>query len=457
MSTANTQNRVLLPLGCSHIFYAADEGAAKLESANRKLVTFGFHGDALVHLIGEFISQGAVGITVDPFSGFAGHLEQLPHPFRTRVSVVDQDKTTQGLATQIFAPIAEEFGFDPNWVEVIGDPIAGPQRRLLEIEDSVRKNQFAKLLYGYNFTYHFLLGIRHQLQIDIPIGDFRTVLGNLRSAVRGGEAAAHLAFLEGAISSYKDCSIGAIEVARSVATEAQKANFELYLADEEYKRYSELKYSLGIRERATSAVRRLWEQTQALLRRRVLKSVLNYGVRVASVSTGIPLPTVDMGDAPTRYSPPIVQLRSAISAARRRWLALAPGLAPMKFNYPSFQNLEYRLFSERKNGSIAVESGWFRSLYSSIDGPYETVEDPDVQAIFLRFFATNLNPAYTCPTHRDTISINDVQVSWSDVTIQFDVSGCCEESIKGALAQMCAYDSTKSYDYSFPMYSTATA
>src|SRR5262249_46661739 len=153
----------------------------------------------------------------------------------------------------------------------------------------------------------------------------------------------------------------------------------------------------------------------------------NYGVRVASVSSGLPLPTFDLLSASKGdpYAPPIVRLTNAISAARRQWFGANQTLTPMSFGYEGYDNIVSLFFVERGVGTFTIDTSWFLGMFEFGEGNVPNALEPLTQETLMRYFTINLMPPYVCPKHRDSISMNDVSVIWSVPSLQISLRGCC--------------------------------
>lgn len=442
------QNRILLPIGCSNLFYAMSTVAPEQIASGTVEVPFGFHPEALSNLVNEFISQGAVEIAIDPYSAFYGNTDDLPASLRDRILVVDHEKDDEALTRHIFGAIASELGFETGWIEIISDPLVGPQRRLLEIKDPDMRSNFIDLICAFNFTYHLVLGIRHRLQIDVPIFEYHATLKRLRRKISDPNNAAKIAFIEGAIGTYNLQAVGALDVVEPAASDSQKRSFERFLKEEEYQQYSELRHALGVSDRVVAVSKELWTQALRVVRLEKFRGLLNYGVRVASVSSGLPLPTFDLFRASRGepYAPPIVRLTNAISAARQQWLEANQTLAVMSFGYEGYENIEERLFVDRGVGTFTIDTSWFIGMFTFGDGHVPNVLEPSTQKTLMRYFTINLMPPYICPVHRDSISMNDVTVNWSVPSLEISIRGCCERAMKEAWVQMSVFDSQKKYN-----------
>jgi hypothetical protein len=365
--------------------------------------------------------------------------------------VSDRDGTTRERVHLVFRPIAIDLGLDPADIDVIADPIVGPQSRVLNLPTD-RRRAWSDLLLVHNATYHLLIGVDSRIQIDLPLLEFSAAIGRLRRTAKNPTSSATLGFLAALATSYKPCLVGATTPKLSALDGQWIDVFEEYIKDATYQEYAAIRSELGYRARIEKSVERTWVAARRLLSTATSRGLLRFTVRNVGVSVGLPsrAPTVvsDYFNR-TRYLPPIVRMGSPLAHARTRWLRENNYQGTLDPSYEYFDWLPGSRIPKLYNGTFGVDREWFASLFTTV--PSLDITQAKWQRALERYFAVNLESLSICQTHGIATGYDDVDVSWDGPTIEMSFTCCCEEGAREAFNLMCAFQPEKRAEYSIDM------
>ena len=271
-------------------------------------------GSALPYQVEELITLGAIEVAVDASDMMAGDfIKSLPTSLKKRVVQVDKRGICRQRVDSLFAPIAEELGIEVNY-----RGLSYHKHKLDEsLPDAVIK--------VYSDLYQFLVGMEHELQIDIDLWGVIQSLETLREHLRSRDARAVAAILLGVFQTYRTVSIPAL-IFESAAPEQLLKLFEDFVRDETYRHLSMEAHKLGLPTKAKRAINLMGRYVQKLFQRPTVRQIADLSSKGLSVATQIPIPNSDMADALLRkgFLPPIVSLGSAMHRARVFWSKANP-------------------------------------------------------------------------------------------------------------------------------------
>lgn len=413
---------------------------------------FSFDSSALPFVISELVSQGATGLAIDSTSKLATVRPQLPIAIRNRTRVLDRRNRIRDRVNQVFRPIADEIGLNPADVDLITDPIVGPQRHVLDLPPE-RKSTWSDLLLTHSATFHLLLGISSRIQIDIPLREFKDAVHRLHPLVKEPTSRATIGFLEALIDSYTPYIVGSAAPMLSANDDAWVQVFEEFMEDAAYQEYAATRSALGYSARARAAVARTWTIARRMLKHKVSQRLLKFTAASVKASTGLPADPTDVFSdyfERTHYLPPIVKTTTQLARAQRLWLQANPlYTGTMVPQFEHFNWLASARVPHLVSASIEIDREWFTSLYTT-EPPLDLTETK-WQRAFERFFAINLEPPYICSQHDIEIGCDDVLVSWGKARVKMSMTCCCENAGKAAFASMAAFKPEKNQEYAAAM------
>jgi len=273
-------------------------------------------GSSLEFLIEELISLGATDVAIPSESIAARFVDNVPKVLKKRIAVVDVKKVELERRA-IFEPLAEEFDLKVDGVALTCHRTFEPK----ELHDALATVYFE--------LETFLLGLEHELQINLDIDSLRKAVDVVRLSSRSATSRASLSVLAGVLASYESRGITSILVQSGASRHLAELFGEL-LEDETYKLMSRQAYCLGLPLR----IQRTAKEFSRLARRLVTKPQFRYVLRLASrgmsLATQVPVPDVE-ALAPLikkKYFPPAVSLKGIIPKARKAWEHTEPNFVP---------------------------------------------------------------------------------------------------------------------------------
>jgi len=442
----NKVGQILLPLGSENEFFEVTSGSFTSGGLEFRLDTGAFQ-----FLAEEFISQGVLGIAIDPYSAFAEKLDEVAPVFRRRINVPDKGRKISSQALAVVRPMADELAVDlaPMYPYIHG--WIGPQLAALVNEKSPRRQTLLEDVFVlHGFCYHLLLGIKHGLQVDINLRRAWSAVHHLRAACKSQTARANLAFVQSLMSSYSVEYVGCLRALPQANSSELVDNFDEFLADELYRQISVERYRLGLPPVARKALLATRTLARRLIRKKLFARFFDYGTKAVSVGTGIPLPNSEIAGtiAQEAYLPPIVDLTEPISTARQAWAKhRLAGNDAFSVTSPILQRRRVKppVSMSFSDGILIVTYDFFDFTESFDLTNLPELGDPLLHESFRKYFAVNLDPPSTCSAHSSTIGPEAVKVEWREHEIKFTVGACCEEAAKAGLVTMLAYSQAKDY------------
>lgn len=79
------------------------------------------------------VSHGATGVATDGTTWLGKGRADLPPALQRRTALFDRDGKTRRDVNRLFRSIASAVGVDPDHVDVIDDPLVGPQRHVFDL------------------------------------------------------------------------------------------------------------------------------------------------------------------------------------------------------------------------------------------------------------------------------------------------------------------------------------
>jgi hypothetical protein len=275
-------------------------------------------GSGLPYLVEEFVALSAVEVLIPDLSIAAEFVDGLVPPLQERVKVVDAEYASTATAA-LCAPLAEELGLE---LEHGGLTIKG--------HESSREAHTAFATFYFHLPM-FLLGVKHELQIDVDIDGFKRSVQILRTSSRSSRTRATLAAFEGILATYRRLEVPGL-VASSTAPDHLVNLFQRLVEDETYRRLSETAHSLGTRRRASRSLQLMRRMVEDIATRKLFQQMFRVGTRAIETATTVPLPDsgiiVDLMHS--RYLPVVVSLHEARLRASQLWREQAPPLIPPK-------------------------------------------------------------------------------------------------------------------------------
>lgn len=432
---------VLLPAGIDGLF-------TPITDIKNDCHEFKLDAGALVFLVSELVSHGAVGVATDSSSHLASGRTDLPPTLQRLTRVLDWEKQQLEQLNLIFRPIATDLGLDPEHIDVISDPIVGPQRHVLDLPDT-HKKLWSDLLLAHSVTYHLLIGIGSRVQVDVPLREYRAAVNRLRRKTKDSTSTTTLGFLAALAKSYQSCLVGAATPMVSALDGRWITSFQEYIKEAAFREYSEIRSNLGYCARLEQSIERTWAAAQRLLKSTSSRGMLKFTVRTVGVSKGLPpRPPGVIADyfERTHYLPPIVRTSSSLAQARNRWLCQNDTYRGVfDFTFEHFDWLPSVRVPTLVNGVVHVDRDWFLGLFTTT--PPADLTQSRWQQLFEHYFAINLESEYVCPQHDVAIGYDDVDVAWEGKQIEISMTSCCEDGMEKAFVMMCAFRQEKKAAY----------
>lgn len=274
-------------------------------------------GSSLPFLLEELVAYSARQIAIPP-SNLAGFVSSLPEGWRRRIALVDENRTIVTGLLKLFEPIGDEFGmqFSSTSIEYTESQVGLEELRRHAI------GAFVSL-------YPFLIGLKHQLQIDIDAPGLARLLQEVRLGLTDKETRRKLATLEGALRSYAPSTLPGLKCLAPTAPDLADILDEL-LDDEIYRSLSNDAKKVGFPSKMRQAKDDMLRKARAIVRKPQFKGVYGVSGVGLAVATQIPAPDNDTVQSllGAKFLPPIVDIRTIINRARKSWFQTKPDPVP---------------------------------------------------------------------------------------------------------------------------------
>jgi len=266
------------------------------------------HGRLLPFLLEELISLGVVEIMIRDSWRYKHELSELPQGFRNRV-VISNTRKPEQLAIKLFEPFFEEFGLQAS---------AGAVRHLHPQQDQSKPIIDAGVSAFFDLP-EFLYALIHRAQAQFDPASIVTNLTLLRDGSRSPETRANASVLIGIFASYQQVTHDSV-VVRGTASQELVQRFIDFTEDLYYQELSKDTHALGMFKTAMQTVPKINRAVRKFLERTANKQLIDFGSKAVTVATGVPLPNSSLAESllAEQYLPPVVDLSSAISKAKKR-------------------------------------------------------------------------------------------------------------------------------------------
>ncbi len=286
-------------------------------------------GSALTYFVEEFIARSAVRVAIGPHFSFSNNFkEYLTKLYRGRVYFPNIARPLKKCKA-FLAPVYDEFG-----VEFDGASLTGPSnkddvfdRRVPDCEFLLEPHPIFELSL---MLLDYFLAIEENLQVELDLDKLIKYTKQIKSKAKSPETRYKLSILESIWSSYVKLNISGIVV----RSEANQEIIDLFLRLVEEDLYLELSMSQNLarqpkyRERALNTSRHLVE---SIIKNKKYKNIFNYGQRIFSMISSIPMPSLELLECFTRNAelPSISSFSEVRKVALRNWLLQMPDIIPV--------------------------------------------------------------------------------------------------------------------------------
>jgi hypothetical protein len=258
-------------------------------------------------MIEELVSFGASEFALDlPQEDFEYLTQQFSVAFRKRLFAAPKEKVI-GQLNAIMGPVFEEYDIKP----FAGVGLGFCSGQMNDLSHAAVSSLYFGLC-------DFLLGLEHELHVDVDVESLRLVSNTVRIRSRNPRTRAHMAILEGILSSYQPTKLEAVEL-RSCASDQVVSLFSQFVEDETYQLLSKEAHAFGIPARLKRARGAFTRLSRQMLTKPAFKSILNLGSRMITAATHVPAPDTDL--ASSLFSKPFLPPIVSLSNARERALA----------------------------------------------------------------------------------------------------------------------------------------
>lgn len=276
-------------------------------------------GVLLPHLIENMISAGALEILItDKWryqNEFHDVLMQLPSAVKKYVKIIEPNPRINLISDEIFNPVLEEIGIE----NIESGSVYGWKRDPIDDEENlVRKvtmnahSDFPRFLEA--------LFLKAQFHFDIQL-----LLRNLeiiRAYSKSAENRITIASLSAILASYKTEEIAAGTIIPS-ASKSQSVRLMDLLLSYEFRALSQSHSLLGRYTNIPHIVSQIQHQTMKLLKKGGAKGLIGYATKMATVASGVPIPTTDLAESLLNESflPPTLDMSDEILRAKNGFVS----------------------------------------------------------------------------------------------------------------------------------------
>jgi len=272
-----------------------------------------YHGaeHAFPFILEELIALSAVEIIIPSSHQATNYISSLDPLLAKRIKVIDDTDTTR--STQgILAPIELEVPFtkELDYLAKADQDFASYYTPLL--------SDISELRSGIN---QYLFAVKCQAEVDIHLLNLKTVISKLRKHLKSPESRAILATLSGIFNVYNPVSCDALIVHPDGGPELIQL-FEDIVRDASYREASREAKNLGVPKKLRRAHALIRRQLQKVVSRPAFRGLIDFGGRIITAATGIPVPSSDLAAqlVSSGYLPPMVDVKRAVERGRRAWI-----------------------------------------------------------------------------------------------------------------------------------------
>lgn len=269
-------------------------------------------------LIEDLIAHSAARIAIQDGSLVHGVVGDLPQVLRDRLIVVDKHREASEKAHAVMAPLFDEFR-----VRRLG-------RGGYQLSDEGFSEVAPQLLTLTHMLESFLVGLAHELQLELDPTEVVALSERLRKIARNSESRACLATLGGVFRTYSSVVTPSLQF-RSEASDDLVQTFERFVEDETYRRLAREAGLLGIPMQMTHALIQMRRTVGDLLKRQRVSDVMTLGTKGVAVATHLPVPDPGVFArilGKPRYIPPLISLEAVGERALGAWEAADPEFRP---------------------------------------------------------------------------------------------------------------------------------
>jgi hypothetical protein len=443
------KNALLLPLGAENAFFHSDLDALAVRDAKKgQSFEFGFDFASYSFLLTEMLSQGVSGVHIARVDGFdpAAAISSIELP---RLKGVDIDHGIADRTKRLLTPFTRALGHEAEHLSPTGTIFTPAAAHATQLSPEQREI-WALLCMTFNTAYQLLLASKERSLAAFPLDRGRSALTRLLALNVDPNAARVPAALLAALNTYQNGSVPAIialDTATSAAGSRWAEEFESLLEDEDYREYCLHKNELGWAQRIDGAMARLTVLSKRLARSGPFRGVVRFGQKYVSVSTGLPVDSIDLGlDSQGRsFLPPIVDVAPAIRRANSAWASTRNGRAT-RFVIDRFEWIDADFVPERINLHAELGLAWLLTQYTfrpalqafATAAEIPKATRPLVKDSLERHFQARLGNPTVCSAHHARITLDDVvhRWRWKRDFLEVDINACCEESGRTALFTM---------------------
>lgn len=273
------------------------------KGAFRDVTSFEFIVEALIAQSASQIALLSWGKEVD-----RSLLENVPPTLRKRIIFIDRDRSALNLAISVLSPAFTEFSIEAD-------------KYALTFKKSPPDRVLGEAIAETYFSLHdFLLGLKNKLQVDINIEDLKKSVSLIRCRSENPESRANMAILEGIFNSYKQDTVGAIQIVPH-GGKKQTELFINFLEDTSFEELSRATHGLGFPLLFRKSAVQIKQTLRKIVASERFAQIVAASSKPISAVTKIPLPSpelVKMFEF-SDYLPPIVSLKPTLEQAYTGW------------------------------------------------------------------------------------------------------------------------------------------
>ncbi|MDE2014861.1 MAG: hypothetical protein KGJ75_18235 [Alphaproteobacteria bacterium] len=266
-------------------------------------------GVLLPFILEETICRGATSIVVTDAWRYRDTLPTLPRNLRKFIVLTDSEGKNSQISNEIFAPLWEETSIEPrHGAYECHQKLEGRLKSIAETGISAAIRLAA-----------YLDAVDTKAQIHFELEEMKASLHLLLRHSRSSEMRANAAVLLSLFNSYESLKIGSLKFRASHRNDIQDVFADL-VETAKYRSLSTNTYALGLRPKLDQVARKIDRWVRGVLSDKRAMEFLKYGSTLATVATGVPIPSSELIESllSTSYLPPIVDLSAPIERARSR-------------------------------------------------------------------------------------------------------------------------------------------
>jgi len=264
------------------------------DTGPRKLLPF---------LVTSALRNAATHIAIDPGNPLHSAISALEPDLKRFVLLDVPHPLAMPEFQALIQPVAAEFEVEFHYGSGFGAHS--------DVFDALPEDLRKGCLTLHDNLYRFFLGIKHRLQVDIPLEATMEALDSVLRVTTSQRTQRSLGLLQGILSGYRAHEVESLQFKPPAAPDQVRMLRDAIqdwrlLHDDTYMQFSAWRHSLGVPRQARRALLEIGRSGRKLLRSRLFGPLFDLAAQVIKAPISLPSRKALSALVPTEYLPPIV-------------------------------------------------------------------------------------------------------------------------------------------------------